>query len=463
MRGVQAGAAALAALIVSAILHAADPDDSPHDGAPPGEVPLAASAPAYVRPPASFEQLLMQSAQMSIETADGHTLTARSADASASIPDRLERRITLTAAEGTTGVRPAVGNLTGLTAAHGVAVYRRAHPATDVAVHVLDPGAIRIFYVLSGADAPPRFEIAVDVPKGATLALADGGLVMSRNGTPIGAAGPPWAFDATGQVVPTRYSLLRNTVVLSIDHRRRGTAYPVVADPPFFVGKVGRFIGGQLRAGVLQWVLTKAAQWAISKAKNNGCLTLSTFASCLLHPFSYSWKNPANPKGPRPDAVRVPKVTGKRLPEAHDALNDAGLTNIEYVDDTGQGRTVIQPNNWIVTAQTPAPGTNVPPATRITLHLRKPSDGQESSTVDGVVVPDVVCKDLHAARDALESAGYSEVDSVDGNGHRMQIIDRNWIVVEQSARPGSRPSPQTRIVLTVVKYGEPTGVSGCPS
>jgi len=36
-------------------------------------------------------------------------------------------------------------------------------------------------------------------------------------------------------------------------------------------------------------------------------------------------------------------------------------------------------------------------------------------------------------------------------------------VVSQSVNAGSRPPTDTVIVLTVVKYGEPTGVSGCPS
>lgn len=459
----QVGAAGLAAAIVVGIIFLAKHPESPRDGGQPDPVPVATQASAYVRPPASFEELLMQSADTSLETGDGHTLTARSTEASASIPERLSRRITLAETDGTTSLRPVVGDLTGMTAAHGVAVYRHAYPATDIAVHVLDPAAIRIFYILTSANAPQRFNIAVDAPKGTTLALANGGVVLSRNGAPTGAASPPWAYDANGQVIPTRYSLSGNTVVLSIDHQRAGVAYPVVADPPFLVGKVGRFIGGQLRANLLQWAVIKAAGWAINKAKSNGCLTLSTFPSCVLHPFSYSWKNPAKPPSPNPQAIKVPNVVGKRLPDAHDALNAAGLTKIDYLDDTGQDRIVSQPNNWIVTGQDPVPGSKVQPGTRITLNVRKPSDGQgPPDTTDGTV-PDVVCMNLQDAQDTLQSAGFDNLDSTDALGDRYQIVDRNWIVVKQSARPGSRPSPTTLIMLTVVKYGEPTGASGCKS
>ncbi|HEX5497002.1 MAG TPA: hypothetical protein VFX70_20765, partial [Mycobacteriales bacterium] len=72
--------------------------------------------------------------------------------------------------------------------------------------------------------------------------------------------------------------------------------------------------------------------------------------------------------------------------------------------------------------------------------------------------------DLQAGQDALQAAGFINLGSRDGSGRgRMQIIDRNWVVTGQSARPGSRPGAGTRIVLTAVKFGEPTGKSGCQS
>jgi PASTA domain len=426
-------------------------------------VPVAATQlPAYARPPASFEQLLSQSAAITVDRTDGHTLIARSPDASVSVPDRLSGRITLTGPDGTTGLRSVGGQLAGRTAANGVVVYRGAHPATDIAVHILEPTALRVFYVLTGTAAPQQFELAVDVPPGTSLSLVDGGVVMSRHGAVIGAVTPPWALDANGRVVPTRYRLARNTIVLSVEHRRAGTAYPVVADPPFFTGRLGSFLGSQLRAGILQWAIGQVAGWAASKARNNGCLSLRTFPSCVLHPFSYSWKNPAGPP-PSRSPVTVPQVTGKRLPDAHDTLAAAGLTRIDYVDDTGQGRVVVQPTNWTVVAQSPLPGAKVAPDTRITLRVHKPSDGRRPSGGADGTVPDVVCMDLAAARAALRSAGFPSIGSVDGLGQRHQIIDRNWVVIAQSVPAGSRPTPTTRLVLTVVRYGEPTGSSGCAS
>jgi hypothetical protein len=159
----------------------------------------------------------------------------------------------------------------------------------------------------------------------------------------------------------------------------------------------------------------------------------------------------SSPEGDKPGQVLKPK------------LSTAGLTRIDYVDDTGQGRIVVQPGNWVVTAQAPAPGTKVPPSTRIRLRVRKPSDGKGPSAVRNGTVPNVVCMDLQVAQDTLQSAGFNNLGSMDGLGQRHQIIDRNWVVIKQSAPPGSRPPLATRIDLTVVKYGEPTGASGCAS
>ena len=64
----------------------------------------------------------------------------------------------------------------------------------------------------------------------------------------------------------------------------------------------------------------------------------------------------------------------------------------------------------------------------------------------------------------LQAAGFYNLGSEDGTGQgRAQLIDRNWVVITQSVPAGRTRGPSTRIVLTAVKYGEPTGSSGCPS
>jgi hypothetical protein len=164
------------------------------------------------------------------------------------------------------------------------------------------------------------------------------------------------------------------------------------------------------------------------------------------------------------EAGTVPDVVGMRLPDAEDALKSAGYGKVSHVDATGQGRRVIDSDNWVVRSQVPPAGTAVVPGTPVTLRVGKPSDGAGTGTVTAGTVPDVRCKERKGAKDALKQAGFEQLSTQDATGQgRRQILTSSWIVVSQSVRAGSRPDPLTGIVLGVVKYGEPTGSSGCRS
>lgn len=163
-------------------------------------------------------------------------------------------------------------------------------------------------------------------------------------------------------------------------------------------------------------------------------------------------------------ASKMPKVSGLRLNEARDVLLARGYRVTEE-DATGQNRPVLEPSNWVVVAQSPEADTEAPSGARVVLKVRKPTDpsaGQEPP-VKGTV-PNVVCLDLQKAQDTLQAAGFYLLGSEDATGQgRQQLVDRNWVVVSQSASPGSSPDPKTKITLGAVKLGEPTGASGCKS
>jgi hypothetical protein len=79
-------------------------------------------------------------------------------------------------------------------------------------------------------------------------------------------------------------------------------------------------------------------------------------------------------------------------------------------------------------------------------------------------VPNVVCAELQDAQDALRAAHFFVLTSKDASGQgRMALVDRDWVVIAQSVRAGTSPGLTTHIELTVVKYGEPSGGSGCPT
>ena len=170
------------------------------------------------------------------------------------------------------------------------------------------------------------------------------------------------------------------------------------------------------------------------------------------------------PSGEPTPGLSVPDVTGLRLTDAQARLSAQGYPTVKPIDSSGQGRAVLDPTNWIVQSQSPVAGTRGALGAAITLQVRKPTDAAGAPGSTRGVVPDVVCLDLQTAQDTMQAAGFINLTSRDAAGQdRRQVVDRNWVVVAQSVAPGGTPDPTTRILLSAVKFGEPTGASGCPS
>ncbi|WP_068273647.1 hypothetical protein [Aldersonia kunmingensis] len=105
--------------------------------------------------------------------------------------------------------------------------------------------------------------------------------------------------------------------------------------------------------------------------------------------------------------------------------------------------TTVAPSATI-TPTTIAPATSVPAAAPV----------PQSASAPTALMPAVLCMNLQAAQDAIQAAGvfYSRSEDATGKG-RMQISDRNWVVVAQSPAPGIAID-EGDAVLSVVKYGE---------
>lgn len=160
---------------------------------------------------------------------------------------------------------------------------------------------------------------------------------------------------------------------------------------------------------------------------------------------------------------KMPKVVEMRLNEARELLKAQGY-RVEEEDETGQKRPVLEPNNWVVVAQLPEADVEAAAGTQVLLKVRKPSDTSTSAAAVKGAVPNVVCLDLQKAQDTLQAAGFYVLGSQDATGQgRQQVVDRNWVVVSQSEPAGGTPDPKTKITLGAVKFGEPTGASGCRS
>jgi hypothetical protein len=164
------------------------------------------------------------------------------------------------------------------------------------------------------------------------------------------------------------------------------------------------------------------------------------------------------------DRVTMPKLVGLRLSAAEAVLSSLGIDNVDARDASPEDRIVLLSTNWVVTAQGHKPGSKIDPSESVILKVKKPSDGQGTVQTAVGTVPDVTCMDLQAAQDTLQAAGFFNLGSEDGSGQgRMQILDRDWVVIAQSVPAGAQPSPLKRIVLASVKYGESTGASNCRS
>ncbi|SFK49502.1 hypothetical protein [Cellulomonas sp. KH9] len=96
-----------------------------------------------------------------------------------------------------------------------------------------EDGSVQVVYSISGSDSPTRFpfEIATDAD-GQWHTMDNGSvLLLDGEGSIIVGAAAPWAVDAAGVSVPTRFELADGVLTQVVDHRTQDVSYPIVADP----------------------------------------------------------------------------------------------------------------------------------------------------------------------------------------------------------------------------------------
>jgi beta-lactam-binding protein with PASTA domain len=70
-------------------------------------------------------------------------------------------------------------------------------------------------------------------------------------------------------------------------------------------------------------------------------------------------------------------------------------------------------------------------------------------------VPNVVGRSHQLAQDTLQDYGFYNLAEKDCTGRgRVLLWDRNWVVVRQTPRAGSRVSTNTKITLCSKKYSD---------
>lgn len=172
--------------------------------------------------------------------ASGLTGYARAADQGTQPADQVSRALTELGLQGA-GAAPKVA--AGRLAAGGVdvvlptganpvtqgptSIVPSALPDTELVAQATPGGATRIMSVATSGGAPTR--VTYDFPGAVLVPNADGSLVVTRGGRPVAAIDAPWAIDASGRSVPTRYEINGSQLTQVTDHH--GAAYPVVSDP----------------------------------------------------------------------------------------------------------------------------------------------------------------------------------------------------------------------------------------
>jgi hypothetical protein len=82
-------------------------------------------------------------------------------------------------------------------------------------------------------------------------------------------------------------------------------------------------------------------------------------------------------------------------------------------------------------------------------------DGPVASAAKNKRVPNEVGRNHQAAQDDLQAHGFYNLREKDCTGRgRLLLFDRNWKVVRQSPRAGTRVSTGRTITLCSVKYSD---------
>ena len=150
--------------------------------------------------------------------------------------------------------------------------------ATD-ADSVLRPvvGGAQVLYVMHSDDAPDAQRYQVDLAQGMRVqSTEDGGFfLVDAEGEAVGTIEAPWARDATGRELPTRYRWEGSVLVQETE--TAGAVFPVVADPKITVG-LGVYLnmfGSEARTYAIGIVAMGGSAAAV------GCATLDKVPSPL--------------------------------------------------------------------------------------------------------------------------------------------------------------------------------------
>jgi len=162
--------------------------------------------------------------------------------------------------------------------------------ATSVAVQPVETGA-RALVLVEDESAPEAFDFEVEGDTARLEANADGTVTAyDAADMPIATTRSPWAVDAEGKDVPTRFQVDGTTLRQVVDHRDGNWAYPITADPVWAVviAAAARACAGGALAGVASTVLVDIYN---GRSSSKRTYVENALASCLVGPVgALAWR-----------------------------------------------------------------------------------------------------------------------------------------------------------------------------
>ena len=104
---------------------------------------------------------------------------------------------------------------------------------------------------IDNRDAPTEYKYIMGVSQGVKLVQQEDGsvLVLGQDGKMISAVSKPWAVDAQGVPVDTKYVIQGNELIQVISHTSKDYKYPIIADPWLGVDLIDRVWVDDVREG----------------------------------------------------------------------------------------------------------------------------------------------------------------------------------------------------------------------
>lgn len=199
----------------------------------------AVAAPAVSEdPPALVSEILEDAAAGEVM---GDSVEAEVGGVDVSIPEEIAEPITLSTETGAAfslQLPQGVGTVDSAADGERAAVTHELGDGSSLVPLVREDGVVQVLSVLSGPESPSTFDYVFDSSEGSRVVLTPGGgaEVFGDDGDSIATIEAPWATDAAGKSVPTRFAVENSTLTQIIEVADLGSVvYPIVADPAISV------------------------------------------------------------------------------------------------------------------------------------------------------------------------------------------------------------------------------------